>query len=171
MRSRSWPPTLVRLVFAASGVGTLGGVEEWCTIVEAAELAGVHPSCVSKWVRRGLLQSRKPERGTRVRSGCLARADVERLVESRREAARVAAEKLALREPPAPRPDPRPDGEHEWLSPRAAAEQLGRTPEAVLARIKRDRLPAVWKDGRWWIRQDQLTLIEAGRLATKTRRI
>jgi hypothetical protein len=60
---------------------------------------------------------------------------------------------------------------HDWLSPREAAEQLGRTPEAVLARIHRDRLPAVWQGGRWWIREDVLTIIEAGRLGTKTRRI
>ena len=155
------------MVFTEHGVVTVRRMEEWCTIVEAADLADVHPSAVSKWIRRGLLQSRKSERGTRVRSGCLARADVELLVERRRQ----AAQDLLQPEPPPPRPDPRPDGEQEWLSPPAAAEQLGRTPEAVLARIHRDRLPAVWKDGRWWIRQDQLTIIEAGRLATRTRRI
>ncbi|GAB3656903.1 hypothetical protein GCM10027596_11670 [Nocardioides korecus] len=59
----------------------------------------------------------------------------------------------------------------DWVTYREAARQLGRTDKAVLARIHRDLLPATGVGRRWWIRQDQLTLIEAGRLGTKTKRI
>jgi len=136
-------------------------VRTWITYAEAAEILGCHYSNVPKLIRKGHLTSRG-----RVGDGALDRSEVEALAERRR----LASENFA----PKPKPDRkrvelRPDSDHDWLSPREVAQLVGITPQAVIKRIHRERLPATEKDGRWWVRRDLLEQVEAARLAGKTR--
>lgn len=141
--------------------------EDWLTYAEAAEILGCGPANVPKLIAKGHLQTRHQLTGQRARAGTLRRADVVALAQFRTatelergaRAARARVKKMP------------PDDDLEWVTIPEAARQLGRTPEAVLARLTAGRLPATRVGRRWWICQDQLTIIEAGRLGTKTKRI
>ena len=135
-----------------------GSDESRVTYAEAAEVLGCHVSAVPKMVRRGWLKSE------RRRDGALERAEVEALAQRRRQPRVVAATSST------PAPDPSPDIEHEWLPPSEVAELVGRTPQAVVKRIHRERLPATRKGHRWWVRYDHLELVERARLVQATRR-
>lgn len=161
--SSGHPGLRIRALVAVSTraeLGTLGDMTSWVTYAEAAEILGCHVSNVSKLVDKGQLSS------TGQRGASFDRDGVEELAR-RRQARR---EMLEQRTRKYQRIDHRPDHEHEWLSPREVAELLGVTPQAVLRRIRTERLPGVEHGGRRWVRRDHLEQVEAARLARKTRR-
>ena len=166
MAGRAWP------VSSCQPPGTLPVVDDdWVTYAEAAEILGCHISTVSKHVVAGTLQNRRQATGRRVRTGALRRDDVAQLAETRQaevlerdQRRRELAMARALAGPTGP-----PDSDQVWLSPKQAAEQLGLGKYAILRRIRRERLPATWHGGRWWIQPAHLWSIEAPREATATR--
>lgn len=117
------------------------------TYTKAATILGCHVSNVPKLIAKGELTSS----GTRGAS--FAREEVEALARRR---AKGREARAARRPRKYQHVDHRPDTEHDWLSVRQVAELLGVTRPAVMGRIHRERLPAVEKGGRFWVRRDLL---------------
>ena len=139
-------------------------VTDRVTYRQAAEILGCHVSYVPKLIAKGQLPvHRYPGR----ERGYLLRADVDELREQRAEAAAAAPPPRARRRPLV---DHRPNTDHDWLAVREVARLVGITQQGVLARIRRETMPATQSGGRWWIRRDLLEQNEAARLVWKTRR-
>ena len=131
------------------------------TYAEASALLDCHVSNIPKLIARGQLTvHREPGR---VR-GHLLRTDVLQLAEVR--AAAAAAPKVYVRPK---KVDRRPDADHDWLTPAQAGRVVAITAMGIHQRIRRERLPAVKNQGRWWVRRDLLEQVEAARLAVRTR--
>ena len=148
--------------FATSPIGQHADVTETITYAEAAEVLDCVASNVSKLIAEGYLEVHRPP--GRIR-GQLLRADVERLAELRREAAAQPKSPRRRFEPV----DHRPDTDPLWLTPTQAAEQIGVTAQAIRARVKRGRLPAVENGGKVWIGADHFHQAEAAWKTMHTR--
>lgn len=131
------------------------------TFAQAAEILGCHVSNIPKLIAKGHLPVHHED--GRVR-GHLERADVLQLAEAR--AAVAASPKVYVRPQ---KPDRRPDTDHDGLTPAQAGRVVGITAQAIHQRIRRETLPAVQNQGRWWIRRDRLELVEHAHTARRTR--
>ena len=132
---------------------------QWVTQRQAAALLGVHPSLISKMLRRGDLTSR-------AEAPSLSRAAVLSLAEARAaETAKLEARRAAKRSGPRP-----PDEEHEWLLAPSAAAVLGCTQIALQGRAARGKVPYTVHAGRRWFRLDQIELLVRSEVAQRTRR-
>lgn len=116
------------------------------TYAQAAEVLGCHVSNVPKLVAKGYLVSE------RRRDGALDLYDVLRLREFRLEEATGGV--------PGARPaSASPDEQHDWLAPSDVAARLGVTPQAILQRARRGRLPAVRRGHPYWIRAEHAEIL------------
>ncbi len=130
------------------------------TYAQAADILGVHVSNVPKLVTRGEIRSR----GTRGPHASLVRADVEAVLEHRRERRRLKAEQEAA-PPPRPASAP-PDDEHAWLTLEEAGEVIGISGQAVGKRARKGTIPHVRDGVRVWVRADHAEMAANVRAAT-----
>lgn len=129
----------------------------WITQRESARLLGVHPSLISKMLRRGDLTSRDQRPS-------LSRQQVVDLAARREDdrQERLLRRSSSARGPRGPRP---PDDLHDWLGAPAAAAVLGCTTIALQGRCARGQVPYTVHDGRRWFRLDLLELLVRARVA------
>lgn len=127
---------------------------DYLTYAQSAQVLKIHVSNVAKLVSNGHLSSRGR------RKAALSRTEVEALAQNREQRAerleRQAAERLR---------DPRPDDERDWIGTADVAQLIGITPQAVVKRLRRGRMPGVFHRGAWWVQREH-ALIAANVKAT-----
>ena len=130
----------------------------WVSRMEAARIAGVAHTTIGRYVELGVIVRRPGHRGL----PSLSRRSVESFAEwwaARREAEGLRREAVRARRAEA---EPPRDGEV-WLDTRTAALVLGVSPVRVRQLIEEDRLPALNRGGRWWLRRCDVEQIAAVR--------
>ncbi len=136
----------------------------WITWSQAAELVGCSVSVIERHTRTGRIQSR-PLRHRGHYQPTLSRTSVEafatwwRPMNAEREQRRAERARTARAQEPIGPPD---DGQV-WLGATTAALVIGCTPQWVGRIASEERIPAVRRGRRWWLRRTDVEIFAAAR--------
>lgn len=140
--------------------GNFSNVAEptWITRAQAAQVLDVHPSTIGKYIDRGLLHRRFPDKTRHGKTPSVnleeALALRERLLNERLENERAVLARKQEKERRRPHRGAMPPDDHEWLNREAAARLVGVSPAAISQRVSRGTIPSVLHNGTRFFRRD-----------------
>lgn len=135
---------------------------EWITWSRAADLVGCSVAVIERHKRSGRIKSRSHRRGGHYRPS-LDRASVEEFAAWWIPMNAERGQRMAERELRVSEPIGRPDDSQVWLDLTTVALMLGCTSQWVGRLASEERIPAVHRGRRWWIRRHDAEIYAAAR--------